>query len=130
MDAQQIGPGTMVRLLTARLKKAPKFIKGQEATWSPETYPVVERAGVNTFRIDVPAGENAIWGAHELQVVRKALGQPQAAGPKINKAVVAAQRKEALNISPAEQAAALAAPARPRSQRAARVDYAKLARGS
>jgi Fe2+ transport system protein FeoA len=109
VDTMGIGPGTMVRLLTARLKKAPRFVKGQQATWTPELYPVVGRAGVNTFRIDVPAGENAIWGAHEVQIVRKALGQPQAAGPKINKAVVAAQRLEALNISPAEQAANIAA---------------------
>ena len=109
VDSLNIAPGTMVRLLTARLKKAPRWVKGQQATWTPETYPVVGRAGVNTFRIDVPAGENPIWGAHELQVVNKALGQPQAAGPKINKAVVAAQRKEALAISPAEQAANLAA---------------------
>ena len=109
VDTMGIGPGTMVRLLTARLKKAPRFIKGQEAIWSPELYSVIQRAGVNTFRIDVPAGENAIWGAHELQVVKKALGQPAAAGPKINQKVVAAQRKEALSISPAENAAALAA---------------------
>jgi hypothetical protein len=109
VDGMNIAPGTNVRLLTARLKKAPRYVKGQEAIWSPETYPVVGRAGVNTFRIDVPAGENPIWGAHELQVVRKALGQPATAGPKINRAVVAAQRKEALSISPAEQAANIAA---------------------
>jgi hypothetical protein len=41
----------------------------------------------------------------------------------------AAQRKEALNLSPAENAAALAAPARPRSERAKKIDYAKLAKG-
>ena len=109
VDSMAIAPGTNVRLLTARLKKAPRWVKGQEATWTPELFRVIERAGVNTFRIDVPAGENAIWGVHELQIVKKALGQPAAAGPKINRAVVAAQRKEALSISPAEQAANLAA---------------------
>ena len=48
-------------------------------------------------------------------------------GPKVDRKIVAAQRMEALNISPAENAAALAAPARPRRSRAAKVDYAKLA---
>ena len=130
VDAMGITPGTMVRLLTANLKNAPKFIKGQEATWTPGTYPIIERVGANTFRIDPPAGENPIWVVHSLQVVRKALGQAKTAGPKIDKAVVAAQRLEALNISQAEQAAALAAPAQPRRERAARVDYAAMARGS
>jgi hypothetical protein len=117
-----------VRLLTASLKNAPKFVKGQEATWTPETFPVIERAGANTFRIDVPAGENPIWPVHSLQIVTKTLGAKKA-GPKVDKAVVAAQRKEALNLSPAENAAALAAPARPRSERAKKIDYAKLAKG-
>ena len=83
----------------------------QEAVWTPELYSVVERAGVNTFRIEVPDGENAVWPFHSLQVVKKALGQAKEAGPKIDKKVVAAQRIEALSISPAENAAALAAPA-------------------
>ena len=109
VDTQQIGPGTNVRLLTAHLKRAPRFIKGQQATWTPEIYAVVDRAGVNSFHIDVPDGENSLWPLHHLQVVKKALGQPAVAGPKINQKVVAAQRKEALAISPAEQAANLAA---------------------
>ena len=129
VDDARIGPGTRVRLLTARLRRAPKFVKAQEATWTPDTYPVVGRAGVNTFRIDVPAGENGIWPVHDLQVVKKALGQPKA-GPKVDRAVVAAQRMENLNISEEERAAALAAPAaRDKRERAPRVDYAKLARG-
>ena len=49
-----------------------------------------------------------MWPVHAVQVVKKALGQVTA-GPKVNKKVVAAQRIEALNISPAENAAALAA---------------------
>ena len=109
VDTQQIGPGTNVRLLTAHLKRAPRFIKGQEATWTPELFTVIDRAGVNSYHIDVPAGENSLWPLHHLQVVKKALGQPATAGPKINKKVVAAQRKEALAISPAEQAANIAA---------------------
>lgn len=32
VDALQIGPGTMVRLLTSRLKNAPRRVKGQQAT--------------------------------------------------------------------------------------------------
>ncbi len=72
---------------------------------------IIERAGVNTFRIDVPDGENTVWPVHSLQVVKKALSQAKEGGPKIYKKVVAAQRIEALSISPARNAAALAAPA-------------------
>jgi hypothetical protein len=109
VDDQQIGPGTNVRLLTSKLKRAPKYTKGQQATWTPELYSIIDRAGVNSYRIDVPDGEISLWPLHDLQIVRKALGQPAVAGPKINRKVVAAQRKEALAISPAEQAANLAA---------------------
>ena len=111
VDQLHIEPGSKVRLLTAALKNAPKFVKGQEATWTPELYTVVGRAGVNTFHIDVPSGENAIWPFHALQVVKKALGQSKPAGAKINRAVVSAKILEARNISEKEQAAALAAPA-------------------
>ena len=110
VDDLHIEPGTKVRLLTKRLKKAPKYVKGQESTWTPEIYTVVGRAGVNSFRIDAP-GENKIWPVHELQVVNKALGQVEE-GDKIVKRVVAAQRREAQNISKESQAAALAGPAR------------------
>ena len=129
VDKMNITPGTKVRLLTSRLKRAPKYVKGQEATWTPELYSVVERVGPNAFRVDVPAGEVSVWPVHSLQVVKKALGQPKEAGPKVDKKVVAAQRMEAREISEEEQAAALAAPARPRRERAARVDYAALAKG-
>jgi hypothetical protein len=127
VDALNIIPGTKVRLLTAALKNAPKFVKGQEATWTPELYTVVKRAGVNSFIIDVAAGENPIWAFHALQVVKKALGQSQQAGPKIDKAVVAAQTAFAREISEEEQAANLAAPAR--EKRATKVDYLKLSKG-
>ena len=129
VDKMNITPGTKVRLLTSRLKRAPKYVKGQQATWTPELYPVIERVGPNTFLVDVPAGEVSVWPVHSLQVVRKALGQPKETGPKVNKKVVATRKKEALNISPAEQKAALAAPARPRRDRAKKVDYAALSRG-
>jgi hypothetical protein len=114
VDARDIGPGTKVRLLTSKLKKAPKFVKGQEATWTPELYDLVVRVGTNTFLIDVQEGEIKIWPLHSLQVVKKALGQTDQGGPKVDKAVVKAKRLEALNISEEEQAAALSAPAAPK----------------
>ena len=88
-----------------------------------------EWVGVNSFRIAVAPGQTPIWPVHSLQIVRKALGQSKEAGPQTVTSVVRAQRIEARNISPEEQAAALAAPARARSARAARVDYARLAAG-
>ena len=66
---------------------------------------------MNTFRINVPASENAIWPFYALQAVKKALGQAKPAGAKVSKTVVAEQRKEALNINEEEQAATLSAPA-------------------
>ena len=91
VDDLGIEPGTKVRLLTSALKNAPKFVNGQEATWTPELYTVLGRAGVNTFRIDVPASEKAIWPFHALQSVKKALGQTKPAGAKVSKTVVAEQ---------------------------------------
>ena len=116
IDALNVAPGTNVRLLTARLKKTPRFAKSQEAVWTPEVYPIIERAGVNTFRVGVPDGENPIWPLHSLQIVRKALGQKTAAaapaGPRVDVKVVRAKRLEARNVSEEEQAAAVKAPAR------------------
>ena len=111
VDALNIRVGTRVRLLASAMKSAPKFAKAQEATWTTETYGVIARAGVNSFRVNTPPGETTIWPVHSLQVVHKALGGATKAGPKVDKAVVAAERMEALNISEEEQAAALAAPA-------------------
>ena len=125
-----IVPGTQVRLLTSRLKNAPKHVKGQEATWTPELYSVVERVGANTFKVDVPAGEVSIWPVHSIMPIKKALGQAKPAGPKVDKKVVAAKKKEALSISPAENKAALAAPARAKRDRAKKVDYLALSKGS
>ena len=112
VDSLGIEPGVKVRLLTSALKNAPKFVKNQEATWTPELYTVLGRAGANTFRIDVPPSENAIWPFHAIQVIKKSLGQAKPAGAKVIKTVVAAKRMEALNISEGEAAAALKAPAR------------------
>jgi len=127
VDRMGVIPGTQVRLLTSRLRLAPKYVKGQEAAWTPELYGVIERVGPNAFKVDVPAGEVSVWPVHSLQIVKKALGQSKPAGQKVDKKVVAAKKKEALSISPAENEAALAAPARPKRDRAKKVDYAKLA---
>ena len=110
VDALNIKIGTQVRLLVSAMKNTPKFRKAQEATWTAVTYGVIARAGVNSFHIDAPPGENQLWPAHALQVVHKALGGATKAGPKVEKAVVAAKRMEALNISE-EENVALAAPA-------------------
>ena len=128
VDRMKITPGTRVRLLTSRLKRAPKFKKSQEAVWTPKLYSVVERVGPNTFQVDVPAGEVSVWPVHTIQIVKKALGGRKA-GAKVNKRVVAAQRDFAREISVKEQKANLAAPARPRRKRAPRVDYLKLSKG-
>jgi hypothetical protein len=91
VDDLNIEPGTKVRLLTSRLKSTPRFVKGQEATWTPELYTVAGREGVNSFRINVPSNENPIWPHHALQVVTKALGQNKQTSKK---SVVAAKRIE------------------------------------
>ena len=98
VDDLNIEPGTKVRLLTSRLKSTPRFVKGQEATWTPELYTVAGRAGVNSFRINVPSNENPIWPYHALQVVEKTLGQKKQAGAKIIERVVTAKRIEAHSI--------------------------------
>ena len=105
VDELNIQPGTKVRLLTSRLKSTPRFVKGQEATWTHDLYTMASREGVNSFRINVPSNENPIWPYHALQVVTKVLGQTKQEGPKTNRRVVAAQTKEAQNISEKDQVA-------------------------
>ena len=83
-DTLKIKPGSRVRILTSALKEAPKYVKGQEAVWTPTIYTVVGRAGVNSFLLDVEPGATSIYPAHALQPVGKALGQVTA-GPKVNK---------------------------------------------
>ena len=94
-----------MRLLTSRLKSTTRFVKGQEATWTPELYTVAGREGVNSFRINVPSNENPVWPYHALQVVEKTLGQKKQAGAKIIERVVTAKRIEAHSRSEEEQAA-------------------------
>ena len=114
IDRSGVGKGTQVRLLITRTKAGSKGAlgnKSHEAVWSSEVYTVIKRAGVNSFLIDVPAGQVKVWPLHSLQVVNKAL-KSIVGGPKVDKKVVSAKRLEARNISPEENAAALAAPTR------------------
>ena len=113
IDKSGVKPGTQVRLLISRTKTGSKGKlgnKSHEDVWSSEVYSVVKRAGVNSFLIDVPTGDVKIWPLHSLQVVDKSI-RPVASGLKIDKKVISAKRLEARNISPEENASALAAPA-------------------
>ena len=126
-DNTDIGAGTKVRLQYSKTKAGgkDKWAKAHENTFTTKIYTVLERAGPNSFLVDVPPGEIKVWPLHRLQIVKKAFGGAES-GPKIDKPVVRAQRMERRNISPEEVAAAQAAPARTRSERAPRVDYKKL----
>lgn len=136
-DKIGIVPGeTQVRLLVRQTKAALKdgFAKGQRAVWTPETYTVLERNGPNSWVVDVPGNEVQIFPSWALKVVDMERLQSgptgrQTQGKKVDVAVERAKRMEARSISEEEQAAALAAPARPRSERAVRRDYAAMARG-
>jgi hypothetical protein len=125
VDKMDIKTGSKVRLLASMLKNTPRFIKGQESVWSPEIYKILERVGPNTFRVDVPFGENEVLPVHSLQVVNKSLNQPNS-GEKINKKNVKETRQLNLEISEKEREVNLAAPLRNRSERAPKVDYTKM----
>ena len=81
---------------------------------------------MNSFQVGTPDGEMI----HALQRV----GSQTVALPmdreRVDIPVARAKRQEALNISEEEQLAALAAPARPKRERAPRVDYKALAKGN
>ena len=112
-DKSGVGDGTRVRLLTSRMKGSQSGKlgnKSHEAVWSSDVYTIVKRAGVNSFLVDVPAGQVKIWPLHSLQIVDKSI-KPAASGLKVDKKVISAKRLEARNISPEENASALAAPA-------------------
>ena len=133
VDRMGFVPGTQVRLLVSRTKEGTrdKHAKSQRRVWTAELYTVLDRNGPNSFIVDVPAGEVRIWPFYALKIVKTALNaREKPAGPKVDVKVERAKKMEARNISEDEQAAALAAPARPRRERAARVDYAKLAGSS
>ena len=122
-DRAGLVPGSQVRLLMRRTKAGSKdkFAKSHLATWSPDVYTVLARQGVNSYLVDVPAGEIAIWPAHALQRVGNHVVPLRVAQPEqlVDVPVVRAKRMEAHNISEVEQAAALAGPAREKRERRA-----------
>ena len=132
-DQSGIVPGSQVRVLVKRTKayqkQEGKFGKSHLAIWSPEIYTVLSRAGVNSFLVGTPAGEISLWPLHALQRVGTATVALPVERERVDIPVVRAKRREALNISEVEQEAALAAPSRPRRERAKRVDYKALAEG-
>ena len=111
-DRSGIRPGTMVRLLNSRTAEGQRlrlFGKAHEQAWTSEAYPVLERAGPNSFLVDVPKGEPKVWPVHTLRAVPAGTVTAPAAGEKVNKKAVAAQRAEYQARSGPEQRAALAA---------------------
>lgn len=123
-DESKVGPGTRVCLPYCKNKAGSKDkgAKSHENSWTTEIYTELERAGPNSFFIDVPPGEISIWPLYSLQIVTKSLSSA-VSGPKVDKTVVRAERMLAREISPEEVKAAQEAPARPRSERAKKVDY-------
>jgi hypothetical protein len=132
VDLQAIMPGTQVRLLISRTRDGgrDKHAKSQRRVWTPDIYTVLSRNGPNSFVVGVPAGEVSVWPFYAMMIVRKSLKSTPAAGEKVDVKVERAKKLEALNISEAEQAAALAAPARPKRERSKKVDYLALSKGS
>ena len=82
--------------------------------WSCDSYLVLKRNGVNSYVIDVPAGEVRVWPVHSLRVVQLDEEKTGPGGAKVDIAVERAKRLESMNISEDEAAAALAAPAAPK----------------
>lgn len=127
-DASGVGPGSRVRLLVSKTRDGRSaFAKGSDANWTSTVYTVKARVGPNSFL--VADALPPTWPLWALQPVSTETPSAAPAGPKIDRRVVAAQAAEYRNISGPEQAAALAAPARAKRERAPRVDYAALARG-
>lgn len=116
IDAMGIVPGeTRVRLLRSKTKGGSSFDKGELSTWSADSYLVLARNGVNSFVVDAPPGEVKIWPVHSLLVVEpKEVPGDRKQSSKVDIAVERAKRLESRNVSEAEQAAALAAPAQPK----------------
>jgi hypothetical protein len=136
VDDLNIVPGvTKVRVLVSRTKAGilDGHAKSQRAVWTSEAYTVLSRNGPNSFVVDVPPGEVRIFPHYNLQVEPVTTvplprsREHRQGGPKVNIRVERAKRRENHNISEKEQKIALTAPARPRSQRVARVDYKALA---
>jgi hypothetical protein len=139
---------TRCRLLVSKTKAGiqERFAKVHRNTWTRETYLITGRNGVNSWLVDVPAGEVKIWPTHSLQLLSAkesdeltskeldeqiatqltGLKKAKKSNPnKVNVPAARAARMEERNISLEEQQAALSAPAR--SKRVStRVDYKKL----
>jgi hypothetical protein len=135
-DALGFVPGvTRVRILFAFSKAALKAggsfrKKGLAPTWSESSYLVSGRAGVNSWFVSTPANEIKLWPSYALRVVGdEEVVVVKKKDTRVNLVAEGRKRLQALEISEDEQAAALAAPAKPRSQRAPRIDYKKLASG-
>jgi hypothetical protein len=116
-DAAGIIPGkTYVRVLRQKTREGSKsgaFVKGQVSAWSRESFPVLERNGVNSFLVDTPPGEVKIWPLHSLRVAQREENKSSPPAPnRVDIKVVRAKKLEARNISEDEQAAAIKAPAR------------------
>ena len=110
-DRSGVVPGTMVRLLSSRTAEGQRlrqFGKAHEQSWTSESYPVLKRAGPNSFLVDVPSGDPKIWPVYDLQVVPAGTVSIPS-GAKVSKKVVAAERAEYQARSGPEQRAALEA---------------------
>jgi len=135
VDDLNIVPGeTKVRVPVSLTKEGIKSgkAKSQRAVWTSDAYTVLSRNGPNSFVVDVPHGEVRIFPHYNLQVEPETTVSAQRerghkGGQKVVVRVERAKRRENHNISEKEQKIALTAPARPRSQRVARVDYKALA---
>jgi len=135
---------TRCRVLVSKTKAGilERFSKSQRNVWSRKTYLITGRNGVNSWIVDVDPGEVSIWATHSLQILTNEESDKitdelldleaiqlmkkdvKKESQRVNIKVAKAQRMEDRNISPAERAVSLAAPARPK--RAARVDYKAL----
>ena len=62
---------TKVRLLVSRTREGVRdqHAKSQRRVWTSDVYTVKERAGPNSFIVDVPAGEVRVWPYYALQGV-------------------------------------------------------------
>ena len=118
IDTKNFPDGTLVRLLHSRTKEGSKAAwskKAHDMTFTREAYPILARAGPNSYLVDTPTQDPKIWPHWALQRAVGSSSQPRP-GPKIDRQVVSAKRLEARNISEGEQEAALEGPARPKRE--------------
>ena len=87
--------GDLVRLKMSKTKQGEigKLTqKGQQDIWSRRVYEVKQQVGVNTFIVDVDAGEIELWYDSDLQVVSQKDKQEVKAVNTVNVKQVRAQR--------------------------------------